>query len=188
MWEYTEEVIKNFLQPKNIGEIKNPDGEATVGSLVCGDFIKLSFKLDKNGIIKNAKFKTFGCASAIASSSVLTEIIKGKTIEDAEKITNECIIKKLGGLPKQKIHCSVMCEEVLQEAIKNYREKHNLIKNNKKDEIICNCLNIRKNQIVSIINKNKLKNIEEITKKCKVGSICGKCKEKLNEILINLKK
>ena len=123
MWNYTEKTLDHFRNPRNVGKIENPDGEGTVGSLACGDSLSLTFKLDDEGKIADVKFQTFGCASAIASSSALTELVKGKTLEEAEKVTNKDLADYLGGLPPQKLHCSVMGREALEAAIKNFREK-----------------------------------------------------------------
>ena len=106
MWEYTDKVKEYYTNPKNVGELENPDAVGEAGSLVCGDMLKIFLQIDDNGIITDAKFQTFGCGSAIASSSALTEMIIGKTIEEAEKITNQDIVEFLGGLPNEKIHCS----------------------------------------------------------------------------------
>jgi nitrogen fixation protein NifU and related proteins len=124
---YTKEVLKHLRSPKNMGEIKNADGVGTVGNHVCGDIMKIYIKVDKknNGeeILKDIKFQTLGCGAAIATSSALTTLVKGKTLEDALKIDKNMIIKALGGLPQSKIHCSVLADEALKKAIKNYQEK-----------------------------------------------------------------
>lgn len=122
MPEYSKKVQKHFKNPKNVGEIKNPDGVGKVGNPVCGDIMELYIKV-KDNVIKNAKFKTFGCGAAIATSSMVTELVKGKTIEEALKISNSAVAEALGGLPPIKMHCSVLAEEALKKAIDDYLGK-----------------------------------------------------------------
>ena len=119
---YNEKVMDVFKNPKNVGEIENPDGIGTVGNEKCGDIMQITLRI-KDDVITDAKFKTFGCAAAIATSSTATEMIKGMTVEDALKVTNKKVIETLGGLPAQKIHCSVLAEEAINKAIEDYRAK-----------------------------------------------------------------
>ncbi len=182
MWDYTEKVRDHFFNPRNVGEIENPDGVGEVGSLACGDALKLTFKLDKNGKIADAKFKTFGCASAIATSSVLTEMIKGKTLEEAAKITNKDIADYLGGLPEQKMHCSVMGREALEAAIENYRtggkKKHELEGN-----VVCTCFGVTDREIERVIKENNLTTVEQVTNYCKAGGGCGGCRGEIEKLI-----
>jgi nitrogen fixation NifU-like protein len=125
--QYSKEVMKNFMNPKNLGEIKNADGIGKVGNPVCGDMMWLYIKVDKDKegkeIIKDIKFKTFGCAAAIATSSMITQLAKGKTLKDAEKITRNDVADSLKGLPPIKMHCSNLASEALRAAIKDYNQK-----------------------------------------------------------------
>ena len=186
MWDYTEKVKEYFENPKNIGEVENPDGVGEVGSLACGDALKLSFKLDEAKRIKEAKFQTFGCASAIASSSALTELIIGKTLEEAEKITNRDIAAFLGGLPKEKMHCSVLGEQALASAIANYR---GLAKpRTEEGEIVCECFGVTDREIERVIRENNLKTREEVTNYTKAGGGCESCHDKIEAILTRILK
>jgi len=182
MWEYTDKVKEHFFNPRNVGEIENPDGVGEVGSLACGDALKLTFKLDENGKIKDAKFKTFGCASAIATSSVLTDMIKGLTIDEAAGITNKDIADYLGGLPEQKMHCSVMGREALEAAIENYqsggRKKHEL-----EGKVVCTCFGVTENEIERVIRENDLTTVEQVTNYCKAGGGCGGCHGEIEKII-----
>ncbi len=185
MWNYSEKVYEHFRNPRNVGEIENPDAVGEVGSIVCGDVLKLTLKIDKQTErILDAKFKTFGCTSAIASSSVLTEMIIGKTINEAAKITNKDIVEYLGGLPKQKIHCSVMGAEALEAAIKNYRgEKLEKIYVGEGEKIVCECFQVTDTKILKAIQNNNLKTVEDVTNFTKAGGGCGKCKGEIEKIL-----
>lgn len=180
MWEYTKTVKDHFLNPRNVGVIVDADGVGEVGSLACGDALTLYFKLDENNKIKDAKFQTFGCASAIASSSALTEMLKGLTLEDAEKITNEDIAEFLGGLPKQKMHCSVMGRDALEKAIANYRgEAEKKVEGN----IVCECFGVTDLEIERAVRENSLNSIEDVTNYVKAGGGCESCHDKIQEII-----
>jgi NifU-like protein len=182
MWDYTDKVRDHFFNPHNVGEVENPDGIGEVGSLACGDALRLSFKLDDEGRISDAKFKTFGCASAIATSSVLTELIKGMTLEEAAKVTNKDIADYLGGLPEQKMHCSVMGREALEAAIENYRsggtKKHEL-----EGKVVCTCFGVTESEIERVIQENDLTTVEDVTNYCKAGGGCGGCKGEIEKII-----
>ena len=180
MWEYTDKVKDHFLNPRNVGEIENPDGVGEVGSLACGDALTLYFKLDDQQRIKEAKFKTFGCASAIASSSALTEMLIGKTLEEAETITNENIADYLGGLPREKMHCSVMGRDALEKAITCYRGS---AEKKIEGEIVCECFGVTDIQIERAVRENHLTTIEQVTDYVKAGGGCGNCHEKIQEII-----
>ena len=180
MWEYTDKVKDHFLNPRNVGVIENADGVGEVGSIACGDALTFYFKLDENGKIKDAKFQTFGCASAIASSSALTEMVIGKTLDEAAKITNDDIARYLGGLPKEKMHCSVMGREALEKAIACHRgEAAKIVEG----EIVCECFGVTDRDIERVVRENRLKTIEDVTDYIKAGGGCGKCHDRIQEII-----
>lgn len=181
MWEYTDKVKKYFTDPVNVGEIDNPDAVGEAGSLACGDALKLTFKMGEDGRIADAKFQTFGCASAIASSSVLTELIKGKTVEEAAKLTNKDIADFLGGLPKEKMHCSVMGEEALRSAIANFRGEK--IEPHDEGEVVCQCFGVTDKEIERVAKANDLHTLEEITNYTKAGGGCESCHEDIQTLL-----
>ncbi|MDR1376631.1 MAG: Fe-S cluster assembly scaffold protein NifU [Synergistaceae bacterium] len=122
---YSDKVMEHFSNPRNVGEIEDPDGLGEAGNPKCGDIMKIYLKV-KDNVIEDVKFKTFGCASAIASSSMATELIKGKTVDEAWELTNTAVAEALDGLPPIKMHCSVLAEEAIHKALNNYREKHGL--------------------------------------------------------------
>ncbi len=183
MWEYTEKVHDYFLNPRNAGLMENPSAVGEVGSLACGDALKLYLKIE-NEIITDAKFQTFGCASAIASSSALTEIIIGKTVDEAAKITNKEIAEYLGGLPPEKMHCSVMGEEALEAAIRNHKGLPPLEHIDDHSPLVCKCFGITEKQIVDVIHTNGLKNALEVTNFTKAGGACGQCNTRIEELLV----
>jgi len=183
MWEYTDKVKDHFLNPRNVGTIEDADGVGEVGSLACGDALTLYLKVDGD-VIVDAKFQTFGCASAIASSSALTEMLKGKTVSEAERITNKDIAEYLGGLPREKMHCSVMGQEALEQAIKHMRgEAPSKMEHSHEGTLICECFGVFDEEILRAIKQNDLKTVEDVTSFTKAGGGCGKCVDDLERLL-----
>ena len=183
MWDYSEKVIDHFLNPRNVGDIEDADGVGEVGSIACGDALRLSFKLGPDGKIVDVKFKTFGCGSAIASSSVLTEMIKGLTLEEAQQITNQQIAEALGGLPQEKMHCSVMGREALDAAINNYKGIDVEQQEEIEGRLVCSCFGIHENLIRKVIKENHLTTLEQVTNYSKAGGGCTSCHNDIEEIL-----
>jgi NifU-like protein len=180
MWDYTDKVKEHFLNPRNVGVMEDADGVGEVGSIACGDALTFYFKLDENAKIKDATFQTFGCASAIASSSALTEMVKGLTLDEAKNITNDDIAEYLGGLPKEKMHCSVMGREALEKAIAchlNEPEKE------VDGQIVCECFGVTDKEIERVVTENKLETIEDVTAYVKAGGGCGNCHDSIQEII-----
>ena len=190
MWDYSEKVLDHYRNPRNVGKIDDADLVGEAGSLACGDSLKLYIKLDGN-VVKDAKFLTFGCGSAVASSSILTEMIIGKTLDEVKKITNKDIAEQLGGLPQQKMHCSVMGREALEDALKKFygedseewKEIDLSGKAESEEKIICTCFNVTEKQILEAIKVNKLKTVEEVTDYTKAGGACGQCKGLIQHII-----
>ena len=154
MWDYTEKVRDHYLHPRNVGEIEQPDGFGEIGNITCGDALRLTFKLDTEGKVADIKFKTFGCGSAIASASVLTEMCKGKTIEDIKKISNNDIALELGGLPREKMHCSVMGQEALEAAVTFYETGGKTAEPQvKHGKVVCTCFNVTEAEIEQAVRE-----------------------------------
>jgi len=181
MWDYTEKVKDHFLNPRHVGEITKPDLDATVGNITCGDALRIMVRLDEKGRIAEAKFQTFGCASAIASSDALIELIKGKTLEEAARITNNDIADYLGGLPEEKMHCSVMGMEALQKAIAQYR--HEPFSLESEGKIVCRCFGVTDQLIEKVIREHHLHTVDEVTHYTKAGGGCHGCVREIEAIL-----
>jgi NifU-like protein len=178
--------MEHFLNPRNVGEVEDPDGVGEVGSMACGDALRLSFRLDQEGRIAEAKFQTFGCGSAIASSSILTEMIIGKTLEEAAQVTNEDIAAKLGGLPREKMHCSVMGREALEAAMIDHFKRlgrnvpcHLL----SQGVMICHCYAVTKDTIRDAVMRHDLQTVDDVTNYTKAGGGCGDCHHDIEHII-----
>lgn len=182
MWEYTEKVKDHYRNPKNVGEMENPDAIGEAGSLSCGDALKIFLKINESGIVTDAKFQTFGCGSAVASASALTEIIIGRHIDEVAKITNQDIADYLGGLPEQKMHCSVMGREALEAALANYKGTF-IAQKKDTGKVVCKCFGTTESKIRQIIRENALSDVEGVTNYCKAGGGCGNCKDDIQQII-----
>ena len=189
MWDYTEKVLEYFRNPKNMGEIENADAVGKVGSMACGDVMHLYLTIDKDSdTITQATFKTFGCASSIASASVLTELITGKTLEEALKVTNDDIVLELGGLPRAKMHCSVMGQDALTAAVNDYRGIETAEHDEDEGKIICRCFSITDKKIERVVKEHNLTSIEDVTNFTKAGGACQSCHLKIQDILDSIRK
>ncbi|MFH1114287.1 MAG: Fe-S cluster assembly protein NifU [Pseudomonadota bacterium] len=187
MWDYTEKLKDHFFNPRNVGELEDYDAVGEVGSLACGDALKLFLKIDpESDRIVDARFQTFGCGSAIASSSALTEMVKGKTVDEALKITNQDIADFLGGLPEEKMHCSVMGRDAFHAAVACYRDEPPP-REQMEGQLVCECFGVTDEQIRREVRENNLSTVEQVTHYTKAGGGCGLCHERVEELIAEVR-
>ena len=189
-WVYTDKAKEHFINPRNILEDEDSckdDGKGVVGNIKCGDQIMVAIKVDKKkGIITDCKWKTYGCASAIASTSILSEMVKGMSLDEAYHLSPKDIAGKLGGLPEHKIHCSVLGDKALRAAINDYYIRHGMVDKVEKEKahLVCKCMNITDREIEQAV-LDGARTLYELQERTKLGTVCGQCKDEATILLHN---